>query len=84
MSSSGKARALSARPNSSRRHGVCSIAGRTRAGAGRGVIVEGVVRVILKYAFNSPLAPSSGVHFCAPVGHRQQDGDYRESGSHSR
>ncbi len=20
-----------------------------------------------------------GVHFCAPVGHRQEDGDYRES-----
>lgn len=25
-----------------------------------------------------------GVHFCAPVGHRQEDGDYRESRSRSR
>lgn len=48
-----------------------------RAGAGR-VIVEGVV----KYDFDITLLTVSavdGVHFCAPVGHRQQDGDYRES-----
>ncbi|WP_411899169.1 formate-dependent phosphoribosylglycinamide formyltransferase [Salmonella enterica] len=48
-----------------------------RAGAGR-VIVEGVV----KFDFEITLLTVSavdGVHFCAPVGHRQQDGDYRES-----
>ncbi|MHA0914475.1 formate-dependent phosphoribosylglycinamide formyltransferase [Kosakonia cowanii] len=48
-----------------------------RAGAGR-VIVEGVV----KFDFEITLLTISavdGVHFCAPVGHRQVDGDYRES-----
>lgn len=48
-----------------------------RAGAGR-VIVEGVV----KFDFEITLLTVSavdGVHFCAPVGHRQQDGDYHES-----
>lgn len=48
-----------------------------RAGAGR-VIVEGVV----KFDFEITLLTISavdGVHFCAPVGHRQEDGDYRES-----
>ncbi|EEP7583344.1 formate-dependent phosphoribosylglycinamide formyltransferase [Salmonella enterica] len=48
-----------------------------RAGAGR-VIVEGVV----KFDFEITLLTVSavdGVHFCAPIGHRQQDGDYRES-----
>ncbi|EEJ2219528.1 formate-dependent phosphoribosylglycinamide formyltransferase [Salmonella enterica subsp. enterica] len=48
-----------------------------RAGAGR-VIVEGVV----KFDFEITLLTVSavdGVHFCAPVGHRQQDADYRES-----
>lgn len=48
-----------------------------RAGAGR-VIVEGVV----KFDFEITLLTISavdGVHFCAPIGHRQEDGDYRES-----
>ncbi|MEW8990583.1 MAG: formate-dependent phosphoribosylglycinamide formyltransferase [Klebsiella aerogenes] len=45
-----------------------------RAGAGR-VIVEGVVN----FDFEITLLTVSGVHFCAPVGHRQEDGDYRES-----
>ena len=48
-----------------------------RAGAGR-VIVEGVV----KFDFEITLLTVSavdGVHFCDPVGHRQEDGDYRES-----
>ena len=48
-----------------------------RAGAGR-VIVEGVVN----FDFEITLLTGSavdGVHFCAPVGHRQEDGDYRES-----
>ncbi|HAU5562301.1 TPA: formate-dependent phosphoribosylglycinamide formyltransferase [Serratia fonticola] len=48
-----------------------------RAGAGR-VIVEGVV----KFDFEITLLTISavdGIHFCAPIGHRQEDGDYRES-----
>lgn len=48
-----------------------------RAGAGR-VIVEGVV----KFDFEITLLTISAVddvHFCAPVGHRQEEGDYRES-----
>lgn len=53
-----------------------------RAGAGR-VIVEGVV----KFDFEITLLTVSavdGVHFCAPVGHRREDGDYRESRNHSK
>ncbi|WP_343552636.1 formate-dependent phosphoribosylglycinamide formyltransferase [Pantoea sp.] len=48
-----------------------------RAGAGR-VIVEGVV----KFDFEITLLTISavdGIHFCAPIGHRQEEGDYRES-----
>ncbi|NTX70822.1 formate-dependent phosphoribosylglycinamide formyltransferase [Lelliottia amnigena] len=48
-----------------------------RAGAGR-VIVEGVV----KFDFEITLLTVSavdGVHFCDPIGHHQEDGDYRES-----
>lgn len=48
-----------------------------RAGAGR-VIVEGVV----KFDFEITLLTVSavdGVHFCDAIGHRQEDGDYRES-----
>jgi phosphoribosylglycinamide formyltransferase 2 len=48
-----------------------------RAGAGK-VIVEGVV----KFDFEITLLTVSavdGIHFCAPIGHRQEDGDYRES-----
>ena len=48
-----------------------------RAGAGK-VIVEGVV----KFDFEITLLTISavdGIHFCAPIGHRQEDGDYRES-----
>lgn len=47
------------------------------------MIVEGVV----KFDFEITLLTVSavdGVHFCDPIGHRQEDGDYRESGSHSR
>lgn len=48
-----------------------------RAGKGK-VIVEGVV----KFDFEITLLTVSavdGVHFCDPIGHRQEDGDYRES-----
>jgi phosphoribosylglycinamide formyltransferase 2 len=48
-----------------------------RAGAGR-VIVEGVVNFDFEITLLT-ISASDGVHFCAPVGHRQEDGDYRES-----
>lgn len=48
-----------------------------RAGGGK-VIVEGLV----KFDFEITLLTVSavdGIHFCTPIGHRQEDGDYRES-----
>lgn len=48
-----------------------------RAGAGR-VIVEGVVNFDFEITLLT-ISAVDGVHFCAPVGHRQEDGDYRES-----
>ena len=48
-----------------------------RTGAGR-VIVEGVVNFDFEITLLTVNAVD-GVHFCAPVGHRQEDGDYRES-----
>jgi len=48
-----------------------------RAGAGR-VIVEGVVNFDFEITLLT-ISASDGVHFCSPVGHRQEDGDYRES-----
>lgn len=48
-----------------------------RAGAGR-VIVEGFVDFDYEITLLTVRA-MDGVHFCAPIGHRQEDGDYRES-----
>lgn len=48
-----------------------------RAGAGR-VIVEGVVRFDFEITLLT-ISAVDGIHFCAPIGHRQEDGDYRES-----
>ncbi|TAA48687.1 formate-dependent phosphoribosylglycinamide formyltransferase [Corallincola spongiicola] len=48
-----------------------------RAGGGR-VIVEGFVDFDYEITLLTVLA-SDGVHFCDPIGHRQEDGDYRES-----
>ncbi|WP_087505325.1 formate-dependent phosphoribosylglycinamide formyltransferase [Neiella marina] len=48
-----------------------------RTGEGR-VIVEGFVDFDYEITLLTVLA-SDGVHFCSPIGHRQQDGDYRES-----
>lgn len=48
-----------------------------RAGAGR-VIVEGFVEFDYEITLLTVRA-SDGVHFCSPIGHRQEDGDYRES-----
>ncbi len=48
-----------------------------RAGGGR-VIVEGLVRFDFEITLLT-ISAVDGVHFCAPIGHRQEDGDYRES-----
>lgn len=48
-----------------------------RAGGGR-VIVEGFVEFDYEITLLTVLA-SDGVHFCEPIGHRQESGDYRES-----
>lgn len=48
-----------------------------RSGAGR-VIVEGFVDFDYEITLLTVRAVDD-VHFCAPIGHRQEDGDYRES-----
>ncbi|WP_417561512.1 formate-dependent phosphoribosylglycinamide formyltransferase [Marinomonas sp.] len=49
--------------------------GRTSAGR---VIVEGFIDFDYEITLLTVRA-ADGVHFCAPIGHRQEDGDYRES-----
>ncbi|HHX8541901.1 TPA: formate-dependent phosphoribosylglycinamide formyltransferase [Vibrio diabolicus] len=48
-----------------------------RTGAGR-VIVEGFIDFDYETTLLTVRAVD-GIHFCAPIGHRQEDGDYRES-----
>lgn len=48
-----------------------------RTGAGR-VIVEGFVDFDYEISLLT-IRAVDGVHFCAPIGHRQEDGDYLES-----
>ncbi|MFA0080564.1 formate-dependent phosphoribosylglycinamide formyltransferase [Vibrio breoganii] len=48
-----------------------------RSGEGR-VIVEGFIDFDYEITLLTVRAVD-GVHFCAPIGHRQEDGDYRES-----
>ncbi|KGY09378.1 formate-dependent phosphoribosylglycinamide formyltransferase [Vibrio sinaloensis] len=48
-----------------------------RTGAGR-VIVEGFIDFDYEITLLTVRAVD-GVHFCAPIGHRQEEGDYRES-----
>lgn len=48
-----------------------------RAGAGR-VIIEAVVAFDFEITLLTVHA-ADGIHFCDPIGHRQEDGDYRES-----
>ncbi|CAI1150756.1 formate-dependent phosphoribosylglycinamide formyltransferase [Serratia entomophila] len=76
MSSSGKGQSLIRSPEQLKAAWDYAQQG-GRAGGGR-VIVEGLV----KFDFEITLLTISavdGVHFCAPIGHRQEDGDYRES-----
>lgn len=48
-----------------------------RAGGGR-VIVEGFIPFDYEITLLT-VSAVNGIHFCAPIGHRQEDGDYRES-----
>lgn len=48
-----------------------------RSGAGR-VIIEGFVPFDYEITLLT-VSAVDGIHFCAPIGHRQEDGDYRES-----
>ncbi|CQI87696.1 phosphoribosylglycinamide formyltransferase 2 [Yersinia rohdei] len=48
-----------------------------RAGGGR-VIVEGLVHFDFEITLLT-ISAVDGIHFCASIGHRQEDGDYRES-----
>lgn len=48
-----------------------------RSGAGR-IIVEGFVPFDYEITLLT-VSAVDGVHFCAPIGHRQEGGDYRES-----
>ncbi|MCK8541965.1 formate-dependent phosphoribosylglycinamide formyltransferase [Yersinia ruckeri] len=48
-----------------------------RAGGGR-VIVEEVVNFDFEITLLT-ISAVDGIHFCAPISHRQEDGDYRES-----
>jgi len=48
-----------------------------RTGAGR-IIVEGFVEFDYEITLLT-VSAVDGIHFCDPIGHRQEDGDYRES-----
>jgi phosphoribosylglycinamide formyltransferase 2 len=48
-----------------------------RAGGGK-VIVEGFVEFDYEITLLT-ISAVDGIHYCAPIGHRQEDGDYRES-----
>lgn len=48
-----------------------------RAGAGR-IIIEGFVKFDYEITLLT-ISAVDGIHFCDPIGHRQQDGDYHES-----
>ncbi|USH01221.1 formate-dependent phosphoribosylglycinamide formyltransferase [Grimontia kaedaensis] len=48
-----------------------------RAGRGK-VIVEGFVKFDYEITLLT-VSAIDGIHFCAPIGHRQEEGDYRES-----
>ncbi|KUI99002.1 formate-dependent phosphoribosylglycinamide formyltransferase [Vibrio sp. MEBiC08052] len=48
-----------------------------RSGAGR-VIVEGFIDFDYEIT-QLTVSAIDGIHFCEPIGHRQEDGDYRES-----
>lgn len=76
MSSSGKGQSLIRSPEQLKTAWDYAQQG-GRAGGGR-VIVEGLVKFDFEITLLT-ISAINGVHFCAPIGHRQEDGDYRES-----
>ncbi|RNW07496.1 formate-dependent phosphoribosylglycinamide formyltransferase [Serratia nematodiphila] len=76
MSSSGKGQSLIRTPEQLQSAWDYAQQG-SRAGGGR-VIVEGLVRFDFEITLLT-ISAVDGVHFCEPIGHRQEDGDYRES-----
>ncbi|MCR9495921.1 formate-dependent phosphoribosylglycinamide formyltransferase [Vibrio alginolyticus] len=76
MSSSGKGQSVIKTEDDVAKAWDCAQEG-GRTGAGR-VIVEGFIDFDYEITLLTVRAVD-GVHFCAPIGHRQEDGDYRES-----
>lgn len=76
MSSSGKGQSV-VRQASELQHAWDYAQSGGRAGKGR-VIVEGFVDFDYEITLLT-VRHRDGVSFCAPIGHRQEDGDYRES-----
>ena len=76
MSSSGKGQSIIKTADDIDRAWVYSQEG-SRSGAGR-VIVEGFVNFDYEVTLLT-VSAIDGIHFCLPIGHRQEDGDYRES-----
>lgn len=76
MSSSGKGQSV-VRDASGLQHAWDHAQSGGRAGKGR-VIVEGFVAFDYEITMLT-MRHVGGVSFCAPIGHRQEDGDYRES-----
>lgn len=76
MSSSGKGQSVVRGPEDIERAWQIAQEG-GRAGAGR-VIVEGWVEFDYEITLLT-VRHIGGTSFCAPIGHRQEDGDYRES-----
>jgi phosphoribosylglycinamide formyltransferase 2 len=76
MSSSGKGQSV-VREESELQHAWDYAQSGGRAGKGR-VIVEGFVDFDYEITLLT-VRHKDGVSFCAPIGHRQEDGDYRES-----
>ncbi len=76
MSSSGKGQSvIKTKPDIQKAWDYAQEGGRT--GAGR-VIVEGFIDFDYEIT-QLTVRAIDGVHFCEPIGHRQEDGDYRES-----
>lgn len=76
MSSSGKGQSV-VRNHDELQHAWDYAQSGGRAGKGR-VIVEGFVDFDYEITMLT-VRHTDGVSFCAPIGHRQEDGDYRES-----
>lgn len=76
MSSSGKGQSLIREPQQLDKAWQYAQQG-GRAGGGR-VIVEGLVNFDFEITLLT-IHAVDGIHFCEPIGHRQEDGDYRES-----